>query len=108
MNRPPLHEESIARLGSWLPGLPWRRSRRIIPSGAIAPEVTEMGWDRGRYYTRSTKVNGRVQREYFGCGPAAEAAAAIDADRRALRAEQAAARKEEQAALAARRAQLDA
>jgi hypothetical protein len=25
-----------------------------------------MGWDRGRYYTRSKKVNGRVVREYIG------------------------------------------
>ena len=27
-----------------------------------------MGWDRGRYYTRSKKVNGRVVREYVGSG----------------------------------------
>jgi hypothetical protein len=30
-----------------------------------------MGWDRGRYYTRSRKVNGRVVREYVGTGPVA-------------------------------------
>lgn len=41
-------------------------------------EVTEMGWDRGRYYTRSRKVNGRVAREYVGCGRAAELAARLD------------------------------
>jgi hypothetical protein len=45
-----------------------------------------MGWDRGRYYTRSRKVNGRVVREYVGGGVIGEAAALIDADRRALRA----------------------
>jgi hypothetical protein len=38
-----------------------------------------MGWDRGRYYTRSTKVNGRVVREYIGTGRAAELAAQLDA-----------------------------
>jgi hypothetical protein len=38
-----------------------------------------MGWDRGRYYTRSRKVNGRVVREYIGTGPAAELAARMDA-----------------------------
>jgi hypothetical protein len=38
-----------------------------------------MGWDRGRYYTRSTKVNGRVVREYIGTGRAAERTAQLDA-----------------------------
>jgi hypothetical protein len=38
-----------------------------------------MGWDKGRYYTRSRKVNGRVVREYVGTGPAGEMAARIDA-----------------------------
>jgi hypothetical protein len=66
-----------------------------------------MGWDKGRYYTRSTKVNGRVVLEYLGCGPAAEAAAYDDADRRALHAESAAAWNEEKAALQARRADID-
>ena len=27
-----------------------------------------MGWERGRYYTRSRKVNGKVIRKYVGCG----------------------------------------
>lgn len=27
-----------------------------------------MGWEQGRYYTRSRKVNGRVVREYIGGG----------------------------------------
>jgi hypothetical protein len=67
-----------------------------------------MGWDKGRYYTRSRKVNGRVVRQYFGRGAAAEAAAQIDAERRALRAESAAAKKEEKAALRARQADIDA
>lgn len=38
-----------------------------------------MGWDRGRYYTRSRKVNGRVVREYIGTGRAAELIAQLDA-----------------------------
>ena len=41
-----------------------------------------MGWERrkrgGRYYTRSRKVNGRVVREYVGCGDFAKAVAALD------------------------------
>jgi hypothetical protein len=44
-----------------------------------------MGWDQGRYYTRSRKVGGRVVREYVGAGILGEAAALLDADRRALR-----------------------
>jgi hypothetical protein len=44
-----------------------------------------MGWDRGRYYTRSRKVNGRVRREYVGRGPLGELAAALDALQRAER-----------------------
>jgi hypothetical protein len=31
-----------------------------------------MGWDKGRYFTRSRKVNGRVVREYVGTGEVAE------------------------------------
>jgi hypothetical protein len=38
-----------------------------------------MGWDKGRYYTRSKKVNGRVVRQYVGTGRAAELAAQVDA-----------------------------
>ena len=59
-----------------------------------------MGWDKGgRYYTRSVKVGGRVVREYIGSGFIGNAAALIDADRRALRQEQAEARKQARAEL---------
>ena len=46
-----------------------------------------MGWDKGRYYTRSRKVNGRVLREYVGAGRVAQLAAqmdALDRERRCL------------------------
>ena len=46
-----------------------------------------MGWDRGKYYTRSRKVNGRVVREYVGKGPIGQLAAQMDAlerDRRRI------------------------
>jgi hypothetical protein len=38
-----------------------------------------MGWERGGYYTRSRKVNGRVVREYVGAGRVAVLAAQLDA-----------------------------
>lgn len=45
-----------------------------------------MSWERrqarGRYYTRTRRVNGRQVREYVGSGPAAEQAAALDAHAR--------------------------
>lgn len=44
-----------------------------------------MGWDQGRYYTQSKKVNGRVEREYVGTGEVAELVAEMDALQRAER-----------------------
>ncbi len=56
-----------------------------------------MPWEsrngKGRYYTRSKQINGRVFREYLGIGPHAEAAAAEDAHRRAERQAESDARK---------------
>jgi len=48
-----------------------------------------MAWEtrrgRGRYYTRSRKVNGRIIREYVGTGFVAELTAQHDAEARAQR-----------------------
>src|SRR4051794_6977687 len=60
-----------------------------------------MAWNRGRYYTRSRKVNGRVEREYVGGGRDGELAARMDALDRQLR-------EAERAALRAERAELEA
>src|SRR5438552_196115 len=60
-----------------------------------------MGWDRGRYYTRSKKVNGRVVREYIGAGRVGELVAQLDALERE-------GRETERAACRAQRAELEA
>lgn len=46
-----------------------------------------MGWERGRYYTRSRRANGRVVRQYVGCGLLASIAAEADAHAHAKRTE---------------------
>src|SRR5437763_1167346 len=43
---------------------------------------TEVGWERGRYYTRSRRVDGRVVREYVGMGVLAQLEADRDRERR--------------------------
>jgi crotonobetainyl-CoA:carnitine CoA-transferase CaiB-like acyl-CoA transferase len=60
-----------------------------------------MGWDKGRYYTRSRKVNGHVVREYIGTGEVARLAARMDAIDRLEREADLAAWKETQAELEA-------
>jgi hypothetical protein len=45
----------------------------------VRTEDQSMGWERGQYYTRSRKVNGRVVREYVGGGMAGALAAELDA-----------------------------
>jgi hypothetical protein len=67
-----------------------------------------MGWDRGRYYTRSRKVNGRVVREYVGTGEAAELVSRMDAIQRASREAARADRRARRAELAALDADLKA
>lgn len=66
-----------------------------------------MGWDKGRYYTRSRKVNGRVVREYIGIGELAELAAQMDAINRADREAEREARRVEKAELEALDAPLN-
>ena len=44
-----------------------------------------MGWEKGRYYTRSRKVNGRVLREYVGGGEIGALAAELDTIQRERR-----------------------
>ncbi len=41
-----------------------------------------MGWNLGRYYTRSKKVNGHIYREYIGGGETGRLAAQQDQERR--------------------------
>src|SRR3954451_19911136 len=41
-----------------------------------------MGWERGRYYTRTRRSCGRRVREYIGSGPAGRRASQADAMRR--------------------------
>ena len=65
-----------------------------------------MGWDCGRYYSRSKKVNGRVERAYIGTGRVGELAAQLDALERQERQRAALALREEKAELVALDADL--
>ena len=60
-----------------------------------------MAWDRGRYYTRSRRISGRVVREYVGAGCVGELAAQMDALERERR-------ETERAVRRAKRAELEA
>src|SRR5262245_25997692 len=67
-----------------------------------------MGWDKGRYYTRSRKVNGRVVREYIGTGEVARLVAQMDVIEREKRLLDAMDRRREKAELAALDADIKA
>jgi hypothetical protein len=67
-----------------------------------------MGWDKGRYYTRSKKVNGRVVREYIGAGELAELVAQQDILEREKRLLSALDRRDQKAELAALDGELKA
>jgi hypothetical protein len=67
-----------------------------------------MGWERGRYYTRSKKVNGRVVREYIGTGQLGALAARLDTAEREKRRQQAIALRHEKNDLEALDADLKA
>jgi hypothetical protein len=71
-------------------------------------EVTEMGWDKGRYYTRSQKCDGRVVREYVGIGYPAKLAARLDANERKKRQAKRTARRAQQAELDALDSEINA
>jgi hypothetical protein len=62
-------------------------------------------WERrqrgGRYYTRSRRINGRIERQYVGTGPFAEFVAQMDALKRQRRKEQNRAMREERESLEA-------
>jgi hypothetical protein len=66
-----------------------------------------VGWEKGRYYTRSRKVNGRVVREYVGTGRIAELVAEMDAIEHQRREVERAARQAERANVDALDAPLD-
>jgi hypothetical protein len=59
--------------------------------------ILPMAWDKGRYYTRSRKVRGRVIRTYVGGGDVGYMAALADQQERVDRAQERAARRAEQA-----------
>lgn len=67
-----------------------------------------MRWDRGRYYTRSKKVNGRVVRQYVRAGRLGQLAAELDADKREERRLDALAQRQGKAELAALEADIEA
>ena len=66
-----------------------------------------MGWERGRYYTRSKRVKGRVVREYIGMGHLAALVSQMDALERQKRQVERDAQRAERAEVEALDAPLD-
>jgi len=66
-----------------------------------------MGWEKGRYYTRSRRESGRVVREYVGCGEFAQVIVRLDKDVSAHEAEKRLATRAEQGRVLSLESQLD-